>query len=51
MRACPDTVSAVPFVHKHVHQRAGEDEQEGKSSEEMCPVLGKEEEAEHHSEC
>jgi hypothetical protein len=43
-------VAAVPVVHEQVHQRAEQDEQVGKSPEEMRLVLGEEEEAEHDGE-
>jgi len=46
-------MAAVPVMHEQMHQRAEQDEQdeqdeqEGKHSEEVRPVLGEEEEAEH----
>jgi hypothetical protein len=44
-------VAAVPVMHKHVHQRAQQDEQKGESPKQVRTVLGEEEEAEHYSEC
>ena len=43
-RAGAVTMAAVPVVHEQVHQRAEQEEEEGKRPEEVRAVLGEEEE-------
>jgi hypothetical protein len=39
----------VSPVHEHVHQRAGQEQDEGQRAEKVCPVFGEQvEAADHH---